>query len=298
MKKKLINEAFLSMLEGRDLQINRPFNGLFGGNRPSPFFGSSVEFAEFREYLPGDDLRHLDTNLYARFEKLYIKQYIDERRLHHRIYLDASRSMDWGEPPKGEFALMLCAALGYIAIRNWDTVSFFALHGEDCTEIASNLSGKEAFYRGANALNKVKFYGDFRPVSALGARDDQGNNDGLAILISDFLNDDWQAVADLLCQKKKQVQFIQILSRDEISPDLYGKILLIDSEGEDEEDERHLKRRVNRQRIKAYHAALNYHRQQIKDYCAKNEIGFLTLCSDEEIERFLFLKATEGGLVK
>ena len=111
MKKKIIDEGFLSLLEGRDLQIRRSMQGLFGGTRPSPFFGSSAEFAEYREYVPGDDLRRVDTNLLARFDKLYTKQFVDERQLHHRIYVDASRSMDWGTPNKGHLALKLCAAL-------------------------------------------------------------------------------------------------------------------------------------------------------------------------------------------
>ena len=286
------------MLEGRDLQIKRSMQGFFGGNRPSPFFGSSTEFAEYREYVQGDDLRRLDTNLLARFDKLYTKQYVDERRLHHRIYIDASRSMDWGSPSKTPLALKLCAALGYVAVRSCDRVSFFALREESCQDVALSISGKDAFYRGVNALNDVKFYGDFRPAGAIASREDVGSNDGLAILISDFLNDGWQEVAEYLYSKKKQVQFIRILSKDEIDPDLSGKVFLFDSEAEDEEDERNMKRRINRPMIKAYKEAFAFHEEQIKSFCAEREIGLLTLCSDEEIEKILFLKATEGEVLK
>ncbi len=298
MKKKIIDEGFLSLLEGRDLQIRRSMQGLFGGTRPSPFFGSSAEFAEYREYVPGDDLRRVDTNLLARFDKLYTKQFVDERQLHHRIYVDASRSMDWGTPNKGHLALKLCAALGYVAVRNCDRVSFFALRNRSCQDIATSISGKEAFYRGADGLNGVKFYGDFYPADAICQREDMGKSDGLAVLISDFLNDGWQDVANYLCNRKKQVQFIQILSRDECAPELHGKYFLLDSEGEGEEDDRNMKIRINRPRIKAYHDAFNYHQKELEAFCAEREIGFLTLCSDEAIEKILFLKATEGQVLK
>ena len=107
------------MLESKDLQIHFPMSGLLGGTRRSNAYGSSVEFADYREYTPGDDLRRIDWNLYARFEKLYLRLTVDERQLHHRIYIDSSASMAWGGPSKGQMALKLAAAL--IAL------SFFAL---------------------------------------------------------------------------------------------------------------------------------------------------------------------------
>ena len=74
--KKVIDGNFIAMLESRDLHINRPMDGLLGGNRRSRNYGSSVEFADFREYVPGDDLRRIDWNLYARFEKLFLRLFV------------------------------------------------------------------------------------------------------------------------------------------------------------------------------------------------------------------------------
>lgn len=298
MKRNSIDEEFLTMLEGRDLNIRRQMDGLFGGNRSSAFYGSSLEFADFREYLQGDDPRRIDRHLLARFDKLYIKQYIDERRLHHRIYIDASRSMDWGTPNKADVALKLAVALGYLAVQNCDRVSFFALQEDKCIRLASALSNKDALYQGAAALNGLKFHGDFRPQGVVSSMEDSGKNDGLAILISDFLNDGWQDVTNELVLLKKQVQLLQVLSKDEIAPQVQGKVFLLDRESDDEEDERNFKRRINKGQLKAYAKAFEYHQQQLKDFCACRDVGFLSVCSDEAIEKILFLKASEGEVIK
>ena len=298
MKRNSIDESFLAMLESRDLNVRRPMEGLFGGNRRSAFYGSSLEFADYREYLQGDDPRRIDRHLLARFDKFFVKQFIDERRLHHRIYIDASRSMDWGTPNKADLALKLCVALGFLAVQNCDCVSFFALRKNECTEIATSISNKDALYLSAAALNQVKFHGDFRPAGTVAAREDSGKNDGLAILISDFLNDGWQDVTNDLYLLKKQVQLIQVLSRDEIAPQIQGKVFLLDRESDDEEDDRNFKRRINKGQLKAYAKAFDYHQKQIKEFCAARDAGFLSVCSDEDIEKILFLKATEGGVIK
>ena len=121
--RQVLDGAFLAMLEARDLKIRDPMNGLFGGNRRSKAYGSSAEFADFREYVPGDDLRRIDWNLYGRFEKLFLKLFVDERQLHHRIYIDASASMDWGEPSKADTALKLAAAMALADLVSEDELS-------------------------------------------------------------------------------------------------------------------------------------------------------------------------------
>ena len=96
MKKMVIDEAFLSQLEQIETVLKNNLAGMFGGNRRSKNFGSSCEFADYRDYMPGDDVTKIDWNAYARFDKLYQKLYFDERQMHTRIYIDTSRSMDYG----------------------------------------------------------------------------------------------------------------------------------------------------------------------------------------------------------
>lgn len=299
MSKKIIDGAFLAMLESRDLYIHKSMEGLFGGNRRSNAYGSSAEFADYREYTPGDDLRRIDWNLYGRFEKLFLKLYVDERQLHHRIYLDASASMDWGEPNKRDFALQLAAALGYLSVQALDRISFYAIHEKNCHDICRTVIGREAFYNAANQLNDVTFYGDSHIGEAICSQENPGRNDGISIIISDFLTEnDWQSAVDYLLYHGQEVYLVQILSRDEIAPGMSGKLLMLDAESIEEEDERNYRAEITRSSMKAYAEAFAYHQKQLQDFCASRNVGFVTACSDDNIERILFQKATEVGLIK
>lgn len=298
-KKRIIDDDFIAMLESRDLHINNPMDGLFGGNRRSKNYGNSVEFADFREYTIGDDLRRIDWNLYARFEKLFLKLFVDERQLHHRIYIDASNSMDWGKPNKSDLALKISAALGFLSVQAMDRVSFFTLNGDRCLSLCPTVIGREAFYNAANLLNGVKFRGESDIGKAIKSQEKPGMGDGLSVIISDFLTDsDWKGAVDYLLYHKREVHLIQILSRDEVTPGLSGKVFMLDSEGVGEDDDKNYRHEITRSAVKAYEEALIYHQNDIRSFCQSRNIGFLTVCSDEKMERILFLKATEEGMIK
>ena len=297
--KQIIDGGFIAMLEARDLHIQNPMNGLFGGNRRSRAYGSSAEFADYREYAPGDDLRRIDWNLYARFEKLFLKLFVDERQLHHKIYIDASASMDWGEPNKAHMALKLAAAVGFLAVQAMDRVSFYAVHEDACEDLCRTVVGREAFYNAANLLNSVEFYGDGDLGAAFRNLEDPGRGDGISVIISDFLTDaDWKSAVDKLLYHNREVYLIQVLSRDEITPGIRGKVLMLDSEALDEDDLKNYRTEVTRSSVKAYEEAFLYHQNEIKQFCAARNVGFITLCSDDTIERILFQKATEVGLIQ
>ncbi len=297
--KKIIDDGFIAMLESRDLYIHNPMDGLFGGGRRSKSYGSSVEFADFREYTEGDDLRRIDWNLYARFEKLFLKLFVDERRLHHRIYIDASASMDWGRPNKAEMALKVAAALGFLAVQSMDRVSYYTINEKRAKGLCRTVVGREAFYSAADLLNGVKFYGDSDLGSAITSLEKVGRKDGLSIIISDFMTEsDWKSAVDYLLYHGREVVLIRMLSRDEITPAISGKVFMLDTEAFDEEDAKNFKYEVTRSSVKAYEEAFMYHQNEIKSFCDSRNVGFITLCSDESIERMLFIKATEGGLIK
>lgn len=297
--KKIIDDSFISMLESRDLQIKNPMEGLFGGNRRSRKYGSSVEFADFREYAMGDDLRRIDWNLYARFEKLFLKLFVDERQLHHNIYIDTSASMDWGKPNKSHVALKVAAALGFLSVQAMDRVSFYKIHKDRCEDICRTIVGREAFYNGAGLLNAVKFSDESDIGKAITNVENPGKKDGLSIIISDFMTDsDWKSAVDYLLYHGREVHLLRVLSRDEVTPNLSGKVFMYDSEAIDEEDGKNFKHEITRSAVKAYEEAFLYHQNDIKEFCVARNVGFITLFSDESIEKLLFIKATEGGLIK
>src|SRR5687768_10295781 len=118
----LLSPALLAQLEKLELVTRRIFRGRMKGERRSKRKGQSVEFADFRNYVPGDDLRFIDWNTYARLDRLFLKMFLEEEDLHFFALIDASASMDFGEPTKLYYAKQLAAALGFIGLVRADRV--------------------------------------------------------------------------------------------------------------------------------------------------------------------------------
>lgn len=125
----LLDPRLAARLDAVDLRTTRIFSGKLQGERRSKKRGQSVEFDDYRDYTPGDDLRHIDWNVYARFDRLFIKLFLEEEDLSLHIALDASASMHAGRPAKALFGARLAAALAYIGLVNNNRVSITVLGG-------------------------------------------------------------------------------------------------------------------------------------------------------------------------
>ena len=117
MAESYLNDEFFSRLETLALNLRADLSGFFGGKHLVNTYGQTVEFADFREYMLGDDIRRIDWNLYSRFEKFYIKLFTDERQMHVQIFLDCSASMGREVPKKSAYAVGVAAALGFLAVH-------------------------------------------------------------------------------------------------------------------------------------------------------------------------------------
>src|ERR671937_2025610 len=120
--KPLLDPAFLARLEQLELVSRKIFQGRLKGERRSKRKGQSVEFADYRNYAVGDDLRFLDWNLYARLDRLFLRLFLEEEDLHVYLLIDNSLSMDFGTPTKLRYAKQLVAALGFVGLMNQDRV--------------------------------------------------------------------------------------------------------------------------------------------------------------------------------
>lgn len=279
-----INEDFLQQVETLQLIIKNNIAGLFGGNHQSRTYGSSCEFADYRDYIPGDDLTKIDWNAYARFEKLYLKLFLDERQVHTRIYIDASRSMNFGKTKKAEKALQIAATLAYLSICEMDKVSIYVIKENKVHEVISKIVGKESYFNTIGKLNDIVFEGDsFISESILPTT--VGYGDGLSVIISDFLTDNnYEDAIDYLVGKKRDVLCIQLLSTEEVKPSIRGKVQFIDSEN----NEDIYKKDISKDIVKAYHEALDYCTGRIKNYCFSRDAKYL-LASDDKTMQEIFL---------
>ncbi len=145
-KTNLLPPDLMAQLERLELVTRKVFRGRMKGERRSKRKGQSVEFADFRAYAPGDDLRSLDWNLYARLDRLIVKLFLEEEDLHFYVLVDASRSMDFGEPTKLEYAKQLAAALGFIGLVRTDRVRIETL-SQSLREHGPVLRGRKSVWR-------------------------------------------------------------------------------------------------------------------------------------------------------
>ena len=296
MKKYVINEEFLSRLDILETILKNNVAGMFGGNKQSKYgsFCSSCEFADYRDYMPGDDINKIDWNSFARFEKLYLKLFLDERQMHTRIYIDASRSMDYGNGRKAEQAVKLAAALAYMAVNEMDRVSVYAIKGNTVEQLIPITVGKESFFNRIGNLNGIEFDADSRISEAI-LPSTVGMGDGMSIIISDFLtDDDYETAIDHLISKKRDVFCIQVLSASELNPQLSGKMHLFDAEN----NEKTYKKNIDRDILKAYRAALAYVTDRIREYCMSRGANYLLASAEDDIVEIFFGKLEEQGVVK
>ena len=294
MGKMVIDEAFLSEVEALETILKNNIAGMFGGNHQSKNFGSSCEFADYRDYQPGDDISKIDWNVYARFDKLYQKLYLDERQMHTKIYIDASRSMEHGGAEKRDQVLKLAAAFAYLSVAEMDKVSIYAIHGNSADEVISAMVGKESYLNCINALNEIEFTSDASISEAI-MTSKVGMGDGYSILISDFLtDDDYEVAINRFAEGKRDILCLQVLSREELNPQFRGKMHLYDAE----DARSFFRKKIDKDRVLAYKSALKFVTDRIKGACEARGGHYMLVPSYEKLSDVFFGELADLGVLK
>ncbi len=294
MAKFVINEEFLSQLEAMQMMLKNNVAGMFGGNHKSRSYGSSCEFADYRDYVDGDDTTKLDWNAYARFDKLYLKLFLDERQMHTRIYIDASRSMEFGDAKKAEQALRIAALIAYLSVCEMDKVSIYVIKDKQVHQIIKGMVGKEAFLTCIHELEQIVFDGDSYISEAL-LPESVGFGDGMSVIISDFMTDnDYERAIDKLVEKRRDVLCVQVLAKEEINPQVRGKVHYFDSE----DTGRFYRKDVDKEIIRAYKMAVEYVQNRIRNYCNARGADYLLVSAEDSANEVFFNKFVSMGVFK
>ncbi|HLF25003.1 MAG TPA: DUF58 domain-containing protein [Anaerolineae bacterium] len=238
MTEPLLSPTFLAMLDRLTLASRRARAGQFKGERRSPRRGGSVEFADFREYTPGDDFRQIDWNAYARLERLFLRLFVEDEDATVHLILDASQSMDWGQPAKWVYAQRIAAALGYVALIGMDRLVGMALGGlhpspsrrEVGGEVFPPHRGKKQALAWFDWLSALRLGGQVSPLTGLTYYAANVRRAGPLIVISDLMDDGWREGIQLLAGQHYEVTVLHILAPQEIDPEWEGDLKLIDSE--------------------------------------------------------------------
>ena len=299
MKGSYLNDEFFSRLETLSLELRADLAGFFGGKHLVKTYGQTVEFADYREYMLGDDIRRIDWNLYSRFEKFFLKLFTDERQMHTQIFIDCSASMGKDNPAKAAYTVGIAAALGYLSVHNMDKVSYKLIKGDVADDPFGTIVGKRAFFDAISSLENLTFDGESDLRSSVINTPNTGNNDGLTVIISDFFTEtDWKKAIDYLAYKKRQVLLIQVLTPDEVDPLYTGRVNLIDSESADISDFKNMKMKIDRASQHAYEEAMHELVDGLKTFCNSRGALFLSVCTDQPIEKVLFKELLKVGIIE
>ena len=288
----ILDATFLKKLERLSLASKRPFAGQMKGEKRSIKRGTSIEFADYREYTLGDDLRYVDWNMAARSDKMFLKLFVEEEDLYLALLLDNSKSMDFGSPKKLHYAIRLAAALGYIGLTNYDRVTIQP-YAATLGRPLPTQRGKGGVLPFFSYLEKIQAGGTTAFSTSLHRFAATIRNKGVAIVLSDFFDPNWQDGLKSLLARGFQIAVIHTLSEDEIKPTLLGDLRIIDSEtGETKEMS------VNPQLLARYQQTFDSFCGEIETFCHRYGIDYLRTSTAMPFEDIVLKYLRHGGLVK
>ena len=279
----VFDEAFLRQLERLLLLMRSPVRGGLKGGRRSVKRGQSVEFADYRDYSMGDDLRQLDWNVYARLEKLFVKLFVEEEDVTITLLVDASASMAAGHPQKLLFAKRAAAALGYIGLASEDRIAVSALSGRIARRRPA-LRGSGRVFRLLADLSAIEVAdGPTDLVAAARHAGAQLHGRGVVVLLSDLLDPAADRVIRELAATGSELIVLHILSPDELDPVLEGDLRLVDSETGERVDIT-----ADLATIDAYRERLVAWKAGFADLAAKRRASYVDLSSDVNLADLMF----------
>lgn len=289
----LLSPELLHQLEHLELVTRKVFRGHLKGERRSKRKGQSVEFADFRNYVSGDDLRFIDWNLYARLDKLFLKLFLEEEDLHFYAIVDASQSMDFGTPSKLTYAKQLAGALGFIGLCRADRVKIEVL-GASRTEPAPVLRGRRSLWRMLEYLEGIR-PGQNVPL-AEGVKNFclRNSGKGILILITDLMDKaGYETALRFLLAQQLDVYVVQVLAPEELRPELQGDLKLVDCEDGDVAEIT-----VSRPLMERYRKTLAAFINGAREYCVRRGMTHLLANTETPVEQLVANYLRQRGLVR
>jgi len=288
----LLDPSFLARLDGLDVVARKILQGKMQGERRSKRRGEGVEFADHRPYVAGDDLRHVDWNIFGRLDMFFLKLFLEEQDLSVSVMYDMSASMDYGQPQKAQAARKLAAALAYVGIANNNrvTVSSFAdgLSGQ-----LTNMRGRSYTHQLAEFLLAGEPAGasDFEKSCRQVTNARQGR--GIMVVLSDFMfKEGYEQGLRRLISRRYDLYVIQVLSPQELEPELTGDLKLMDME-----DAEQAEVTISAALLKYYKKNLAAYCNELRDFCTGRGARYLLVKSSDSAEQVVLNALRRGGLL-
>ena len=290
----LLSPELMAHLERLELVSRKIFRGRMKGERRSPRKGQSVEFADFRGYVPGDDLRFIDWNTYARLDRLFLKIFFEEEDLHFYALIDASPSMAFGTPTKLDYAKKLAAALGFVGLVRADRVRIETLGQQPPGRGGPTFRGRASVWRMLSCLESIEPNQSANLAQGVKNFCLRNSGKGIVVVISDLMDKQGYAGAlNYLLSRQMDVYVIQVLSAEELDPAIKGDLKLVDCEDRDVAE------------ISAGPALLKRYQKNLaalvdgaRDFCTRRGMSYLLASKQVPVEQLISSYLRKRGLVR
>jgi len=292
----LLNNELIAKLDPLDLSSKRVFFGKLKGERRSKKRGQSVEFADHRQYVTGDDLRHIDWNIFARLDHLFLKLFLEEEDLSLSVVIDASASSDCGDPSKFLFMQKAAMAMGYVGLVNLNRVSVTAMGQAEggITGALRDMRGRRRTHDLARFICSIEPGGSFSFREACERIALTRRGKGVMLVFSDFLyKEGYEDGLRRLVGHGYDVFCVQVLSPQELEPPLTGDLRLKDIEDSDLAEVT-----ISAPLLKRYKANLAAYCAELQSFCVRRDMTLLTVRSDTPIDVLVLDYLRKRGVVK
>jgi uncharacterized protein (DUF58 family) len=290
--KQLLDPGFMARLDQLDVLSRKILTGKLKGERRSKRRGQSVEFADYRNYVVGDDLRFIDWNIYGRLDRLFLKLFLEEEDLALHILIDTSKSVDYGTPHKGFYMKQVAAALGYIGLVNYNRVTISAI-ADGVPATTGGLRGRSRVAQMLEFVRKLEFDGPGNLAEACRRFALANRSKGICVILSDFFDKNgFENGLRYVAGGKYDLFAIQVLAPQEIDPDLQGDLKLVDVEDADMAEVS-----ITQPLIKKYKSNLNAYCLSLKEFITRRGGTYLFTSTAVGFDTLVLNYLRERGLL-
>jgi uncharacterized protein (DUF58 family) len=292
-REDLFDDEFQRKLETLALVSRRVFAGRMRAERRTKKRGSGVEFADYRDYVPGDDFRYVDWNIFQRFSRLLVRLYEEEEDLSIYFIVDCSTSMGFGGGYKFDQARRLCAALAYVGLANLDRVTTVGVADEVVARMPTTR-GKGRIFTVFNFLNLLQPNGTTELRDSLRTFVAQHKRRGLAVLISDLYDPaGFEGGINVLRYNKFEPYVLHIVDARDAHPILKGDVRIYDCETGEEREITVTKKLLDRMA-----GAWGEYRDQIEAFCTRNQVPYFAADVDTPFDELVLRVFRRGGFLR
>ncbi|MDQ3645566.1 MAG: DUF58 domain-containing protein [Actinomycetota bacterium] len=286
----LLEPDYLSRIERLSLATRARMTGSFPGAHRSKRMGSSVDFADWREYVPGDDFRRIDYQIYARLDRLLVRLYEAEDEVSLQIVLDATSSMAFES--KFETAARLAGSLSYLAALHGDRARVWVVDAQGIrpSPWARSRDSAAALF---DWMERIEPGGNADLPTALRRFASAGGLRGITVLVSDLLTDEWEGTLRRIAAPGAGGALLHVLARSELDPALRGDLVLVDSEAQ-----REVEVSVSDQVLRRYRERTQRWIGQVRETCRRRGLHHELVSPGDDLETLLLVRLREAGLVR